>query len=165
MERFPGHRLWHRVSPRFGTPLEATAGMLVIAEAIMAIFALQTDALFVLFSAATLLPALIYAATVLLYVVKRRTLPPSQGFTLGRWETPVIVLAVIWLVFELALFRDASFAASWKYILVMLAIGAVYLVFLLIKRGGPSGLAMPDLHNIDAALDPGAESAHDREQP
>jgi len=152
-ERFPGHKLWHPISPRFHTPLAATAGVFVIAELILAVFALQTDALFVLFSAATLLPTLIYAATVVLYVVKRKSLPPSQGFTLGRWENPVIVLAVVWLVFELALFRDASFAPSWLYILVMMAIGAVYLVALLVRRGGPAGLAMPDMHNIDAVLD------------
>ena len=151
--RFPGHRLFHTISPRSRTPLAATVGVLVVAQLILAVFALRTDALFVLFSAATLLPALIYAATVLLYVVKRRTLPPSRGFTLGRWETPVIVLAVLWLLFELSLFRDSSFAASWLYILVMAALGAVYLVVLLVKRGGPAGLEMPHRHSVDTELD------------
>ena len=148
-ERFPGYR----VSPRFHTPLAATTAVFVIAELILAVFALQTDALFILFSAATLLPALIYAATVALYIAERNSLPPSQGFSRGRWETPVIVLAVIWLIFELTLFRDASFAASWLYIVVMVAIGGVYLVALLVKRGGPGGLTTPDMHNIDAELD------------
>jgi amino acid transporter len=155
-ERFPGHSVWRTISPRFHTPLAATAGVFVIAEVILAVFALQTDALFNLFSAATLLPALIYAATVVLYIVKRRTLPASRGFTLGRWETPVIVLAVVWLLFELSLFRDASFVSPWIYILVMLAIGGIYLVTLLVKRGGSAGLAMPDMHSIDAELDAGA---------
>jgi len=59
----------------------------------------------------------------------------------------------VWLVFELSLFRDSSFAAPWLYILVMVAIGAVYLVGLLIKRGGPSSLAMPGMRSIDAELE------------
>jgi amino acid transporter len=152
-QRFPGYRLWRTVSSRYATPLAATGGVFVAAELILAVFALQTDALFSLFSAGTLLPALIYAATVALYIVKRKALPPSQGFTLGKWENPVIVLAVVWLVFELSLFRDSSFAAPWLYILVMVAIGAVYLVGLLIKRGGPSSLAMPGMRSIDAELE------------
>lgn len=163
-ERFPGHRLWHVVSPRYDTPLAATGLVFVVAELILAIFALQTDALFSLFSAATLLPALIYAATVALYIAKRRSLPPSQGFTLGRFETPVIVLAVAWLVFELSLFRDASFVNSWLYILAMVAVGAIYLVILLVRRGGPAGLAMPDMAPIDAELDAGTTRTHDGEQ-
>ncbi len=156
-DRFPGHVLWRRVSPRFGTPTAAAGLMFVIGELILAIFAYQTDALFSLFAAATLLPAVIYAATVLLYIVKRRSLPPSKGFRLGRFETPVIVLAAAWLVFELLIFRDSSFATAWLYVLVMVAIGAVYLVFLLLRRGGPSGLAMPDLHSIDRELDEDAK--------
>jgi len=163
-ERFPGHRLWHPISRRYRTPMAATAGVFLVAEVILAVFALQTDALFSLFSAATLLPALIYAATVVLYVVKRKSLPPSQGFTLGRWETPVIVLAVLWLVFELALFRDASFVNSWLYILVMVALGAVYLVILLARRGGPAGLAMPEMHSIDADLDADGRRTQEGEQ-
>jgi amino acid transporter len=157
-ERFPGGRIWRTISFRYRTPLAATGCVFVITELILAIFALHTDALFALFSAGTLLPALIYAATVVLYVVKRKTLPPNQGFTLGRWETPVIVLAVIWLVFELSLFRDASFASSWLYILVMFAMGAVYLVVLLIKRG-PAGLEMPHIRFIGATLDVDARRA------
>ena len=101
---------------------------------------------------ATLLPALIYAGTVLMYIVKRRSLPPTQGFSLGRWELPVIVLASVWLVYELLIFRDESFAQPRLYVLVMVAIGAVYLAYLLI-RYGVSGLTMPELADIDRALD------------
>jgi hypothetical protein len=87
-----------------------------------------------------------------MYVVKRRSLPPSRGFSLGRWELPVIVLASVWLVYELLIFRDASFAQPRLYVLVMLGIGAVYLAYLLIRRG-TSGLTMPDLADVDRALD------------
>lgn len=151
-QRFPGHALWHRVSPRHGTPLAATGLMAVICELILAIFAFETNALFNLFSAATLLPAIIYAATLLLYIVKRRSLPASKGFTLGRWEGVVLLLAFIWLVYELAIFRDASFLVPWAYVAVMMVIGVVYLAFLLAVRGGARGLAMPDMHSVDGAL-------------
>jgi hypothetical protein len=93
-----------------------------------------------------------YAITTLLYVVKRNKLPHSDKFNLGAWETPLMVIAVVWLVFELSLFRDSSFADAWKYVLVMLAIGAVYFVYLLATRG-TKGLTMPDMHSIDAELD------------
>jgi amino acid transporter len=155
-QRFPGHKALHKVSPRFNTPAIATGVMFVIAQLILAIFALQTDALFSLFSAATLLPAVIYAAVVLLYIIKRKHLPPSQGFTLGRFELPVIVVAAVWLLFELSIFRDESFLKSWIYVAIMVALGGVYLVYLLISRGGAKNLAMPDLHSIDHELDANA---------
>lgn len=160
-ERFPGWQVWKKVSPRYGTPLFATLFIFVIAEAILAIFSGNTNALFVLFGAATLLPAIIYAGTVVLYLVKRKSLPPSQGFTLGRWETPIMVVALIWLAFELSLFRDASFAQAWLYVLILVVIGAIYLGYLLISRGGAKGLKMPDMHSIDSELDQdAAERSH-----
>ena len=122
-ERFPGWQVLHKVSPRFKTPLNATIVMTVISAVILGLFSTSTDALFKLFSAATLLPAIIYAITVGLYIAKRRQLPESKGFTLGRWETPILVVAVVWLVFELSLFRDASFKDPWLYALVMIVIG------------------------------------------
>lgn len=157
--RFPGHSMWRKVSPRFGTPTAATGMMFVLAELILAVFALRTDALFSLFAAATLLPAVIYAATVLLYIVKRKSLPPSKGFTLGKFEVPVIILASMWLVFMLPVFRDESFISSWQYVGIIVAIGGVYLVYMLIKCGGPSGISMPDLRSIDAELDADAKHA------
>jgi amino acid transporter len=150
--RFPGWQLWRQVDAQRGTPRNAALLVLVVAEVILAIFANREDALFKLFGAATLLPAIIYFATVLLFVFTRRKLPPTHGFSLGRWEVPVIVLATVWLVFELSIFRDASFRDPWIYVLVMVAIGAVYLLYLLATRG-TKGLAMPAMASIDAELD------------
>jgi amino acid transporter len=152
-ERFPGWSHWKRISPRFGTPLRATVFYVVLAEVILGLFsAFSEDALFTLFGAATLLPAVIYAATVGLYLVKRRSLPANGKFDLGRWEIPVLVVAVVWLVFELALFRDAAFADAWLYVVVLLVIGAVYLGALLVTRGR-GALALPEARSIDAELD------------
>ncbi|PXY28969.1 amino acid permease [Prauserella coralliicola] len=150
--RFPAWRLLSRVNPSTGTPLNASVFLLVVSQVVLALFATSTQALFSLFAAATLLPALIYAATVALYLVKRRTLPPSKGFRLGRWEAPVLVVSVVWLAYELLIFRDASFAEPWLYVLVMFAIGAAYLGYLLVRHG-VSGLSMPDMHDIDKTLD------------
>ncbi len=151
-ERFPGWQLLHKVNRTTSTPVNAALFMLIVSEVILLAFGFSTGALFSLFSAATLLPALIYAGTVLLYIVKRKDLPPSSGFTLGKWEAPVLVIASVWLVFELLIFRDASFAAVWAYVAVLFAIGALYLIYLLVRRG-KSGLAMPELHDIDRELD------------
>lgn len=151
-QRFPGWQLLHRIHRARQTPLNASIFMFVVAQAVLAVFSGSTDALFSLFSAATLLPAIIYAGTVAMYVAKRRSLPPSQGFSLGRWETPVIVIACVWLVYELLIFRDASFRDPWIYVLVMFGVGAVYLAYLLIRRG-VSGMSMPDMADVDKVLD------------
>ena len=55
-------------------------------------------------------------------------------------------------MFVLSLFRDASFKDPWLYVLAMVAIGAVYLGYLLVTRG-KEGLKMPELASIDAELD------------
>ncbi|MET0898574.1 MAG: amino acid permease [Mycobacterium sp.] len=151
-QRFPGWQALHKVNSRTRTPLNATIALTVVSLVILGLFSTSTDALFKLFGAATLLPAIIYAITVTLYITTRRKLPPSAGFSLGRWEKPVIVVAVVWLVFALSLFRDASFRDPWLYLLVMVALGAVYLGYLLVTRG-KDGLKMPDMHSIDAELD------------
>ncbi|MCW2828884.1 MAG: amino acid/polyamine/organocation transporter, superfamily [Marmoricola sp.] len=151
-ERFPGWQQWNQISPRFHTPLKATLMYVVLAQLILAVFSRSEDALFTLFGAATLLPAVIYAATVVLYLVKRKDLPVNGKFDLGGSEVQVLGIAVIWLVFELSLFRDASFKDAWLYVLVMVVLGALYLGFLLARRG-VHGLAMPDMHSIDAVLD------------
>lgn len=155
-ERFPGWRLFSRVNRRFRTPLASAALVMLIGQLILAVFSQTTDALFVLFAAGSLIPALIYAGTVGMYVYKRRTLPaaPKGALRIPRWvEILVTCIAVAWLVFELSIFRDKSFAAPWTYVGIMLAMGAVYLVANLVRRGGVQRFSMPDLSSIDAAFD------------
>lgn len=156
-ERFPGAAAWRRVHPRLGTPLLATVLVGLVIEIVLAAFANRQDALFKLFSAATLMPCLIYIATVILYVFTRRRLPHhANAFSLGRFEIPVVVLALIWLLFELSIFRDASFNDPWIYIGVMFGIGLVYLAWLLVSRR-KRGLQMPSSVSIDRALDEAAQ--------
>lgn len=161
-ERFPAWQVLRRISPGRKTPAAATIAFFAITQTILAIFSTAEDALFILFSTATLLPAMIYAGTVLMYAIKRRSLPVSRGFALGVLEVPVLVLAGAWLVFELAIFRDASFAQPRLYVFVMVAIGLIYLAYLL-KTRGRRGLTMPDMVDVDRELDAGAVlSADDR---
>lgn len=155
--RFPGHQILHKVHPKYYTPCNATVFSMLITQVVLAAFSQDQSALFTLFGAATLLPAMIYAATVMMYIVKRKELPESRGFKLGRWETPIIYLAVIWLAFELLLFRDEQFSGAWRYIALMCAIGGAYLTYLLLTRGS-QGLTMPDMISIDAVLDKDAKS-------
>jgi amino acid transporter len=141
-ERFPGYQLFRQVNKQTGTPVASTLLCGILIEVVLAGFALlgilvpsQSSTLSYLFSAATLLPAIIYLATVVLYIYARRKLPETHGFSLGVFEWPIIILSVIWLVFELAIFRDATlFAAPWVYSLVMFGIGLLYFVWLLVMR-------------------------------
>src|SRR5436190_2412258 len=140
-ERFPGHLLLRRVGEQTGTPVAATLLCGILIEVVLAIFALlgilvpsQSNTLTNLFSAATLLPAIIYLATDVLYIYARRKLPETHGFKLGIWEWPIIVLSVIWLLFELSIFRDSQFRAPWVYSLAMFGIGLIYFFWILITR-------------------------------
>lgn len=158
-DRFPGSRLWRQVSETRGTPMLAALLIGVMCEIVLAIFASRQDALFKLFSAATLLPAIIYFATVILYIVRRRRLPQERGrFHLGRLEKPVLIVAVVWLLFELSIFRDASFKDSWIYAGVMFVVGAAYLGWLLFSRGDrglePPGTVSPD-KELEVGRQPG----------
>ncbi|MGW5781939.1 amino acid permease [Streptomyces sp. NPDC003863] len=158
-ERFPGWRAWRKVHASTGTPRNAAFFLLVVTEATLAVFANRTDALLTLSSAGALLSTIIYTAVVVLYLVRRRRLPAGHGFSLGRLKTPVAVVALIWLAFELSIFRDSSFADPWIYLCVMAAGGALYLGWLLWRRG-LYGLAMPDMHSIDAGFRAGPDN-HD----
>ena len=151
-ERFPGWQLLRKVNPKTNTPMNAAIFMMIVSEAILLAFGFSTGVLFAFFSAATLLPAMIYAGTTLLYILKRKNLPPTEGFKLGKWEVPVLTIASVWLVFELLIFRDASFASVWLYVAIFFLLGGAYLAFLFIKRGR-SGLDMPELTDIDRELD------------
>ena len=89
------------------------------------------------------MPAIIYFITVILYLFARRKLPGElgqRGFNLGVWEWPVIIVSLVWLVFELSIFRDASFKDPWIYVAIMMGVGVIYFIYLLAAR---RSFAMP----------------------
>ncbi|MEU8683982.1 amino acid permease [Streptomyces sp. NPDC048611] len=98
--RFPAHRLMRRVSPRTRTPVPAT--VLIFALGVVLMVALPGAALLELITASTILPALIYGSTIVLYLAVRRGLDRRKGaFDLGRFELPVAICALVWTLFAL----------------------------------------------------------------
>ncbi|MCP2289646.1 APC family permease [Nocardia amikacinitolerans] len=93
--RFPAHRLMRRVDPRTRTPVPAT--ILIFCLGVVLMVALPGDALLELITASTILPALIYGSTIVLYLTVRKRLDRRKGaFDLGRFELPVAIAALLW---------------------------------------------------------------------
>jgi amino acid transporter len=128
--RLPGYQLWRRVPRATGGPSWATILAAVIGAGITLVLRTHTSALVTLFTASTIMPAILYASTVLLYIlVGRRRRGQADHFSLGRWEIPVIAGAVIWLAYELVIligpteFRDAQY-----YVLGALGVGLLFYI-------------------------------------
>jgi hypothetical protein len=98
----------------------------------------NTDALIDMFTAGTLMPAITYTGTVLLYAAVVRRLPSEPGyFQLGRWQRLVITGALLWLAYELiVLIGPDIFRAAQGYALIVILLGVVVfgLVWLLEPR-------------------------------
>jgi amino acid transporter len=139
--RLPGHQLLHRVPRPAGGPPWATIGAAVLGGVITLALRTHTAALVTLFTASTIMPALLYAGTVLLYVLTSRQRGRTDGLGVtqrpfGRFELPIVAGALIWLAYELVVligpgaFRDAQY-----YVLGSLGLGLVfYLVQLVTER-------------------------------
>ena len=87
---FPWLFTVQEVGRQTSTPVAATLFCGILIVVVLAVFALlgilvpsQSNTLTNLFSAATLLPAIIYLATVVLYIYARRKLPETHGFQPG----------------------------------------------------------------------------------
>jgi amino acid transporter len=130
--RFPAHRLLRRVNPRTHTPVPATILIFVLGVVLMV--ALPGAALLKLIEASTILPAIIYGFTVVLYLAVRKRLDRKKGaFDLGRFELPVAIGALVWSV--AALFALVSPPAAIVPVLVvvgLLIVGALYFLRMLI---------------------------------
>ncbi|MEU9087167.1 amino acid permease [Streptomyces sp. NPDC048357] len=98
--RFPAHRLMRRVNPRTSTPIPATVLVFVLGVVLMV--ALPGAALLELITASTILPALTYGSTIVLYLAVRGRLSRKKGaFDLGRFELPVAICALVWTLVAL----------------------------------------------------------------
>ncbi|MCW2641939.1 MAG: amino acid permease-associated region [Dactylosporangium sp.] len=126
-ERVPASNLLSRVPRPTGGPTYATLLAGLTSVVIVLAFASNADALAQLSGAATLMPAILYAGTVALYIgTRHRYTPNADDFTLGRWEKPVVAGAVVWLVVELCIFLiPAQFRQAQYYALGTLAVGAL----------------------------------------
>jgi amino acid transporter len=120
------------VNPRTQTPVPATILILVVGVVLMV--ALPGEALLQLIVGGTILPALIYGATVVLYLsVRKRLEHKESGFSLGRFEVPIAIAALIWVA--AAVFVLVTPKSNFVPALVVLGLilaGGVYFAYLLI---------------------------------
>jgi amino acid transporter len=133
-ERFPGQRLFKRVNPRTSTPIPAT--VLQLGLGIALIMGIRGTAMMQLILAGAILVTIPYAMTVVLYLVVRGKLDRKGGaFNLGRFEVPVAIAALVWLL--AAAFVSIVSAPTIVPVLIvvgMLAIGGAYLTYLMVCR-------------------------------
>jgi amino acid transporter len=129
--RFPADRLLRRVNPRTRTPIPAT--VLVLVAGVVLILGVPGDALIDLITAGTILPLLLYGGTVVLYLAVRGRLEKRENaFSLGRFELPVAITALVWLLFALFVLVTPSTALTPVLIVVgLIALGAVFFAGLL----------------------------------
>lgn len=159
-KRFPGHQLWAKVPPSLKTPAYSAALAAISSGAILLVLMNNTNALVQLFTASTLMPAVLYLLTVLLYVFTAHRHPTESGyFTLGRWEWPVIVGSIVWLVYELSvLIIPSDFRTAQYYALGAIGVGAV--VFVVMRMLEPGAMS----HEVGATGSRALEAADRPEQ-
>lgn len=130
--RFPAYRLMRRVNPRTHTPIPAT--LLILALGVVLMVALPGDALLELITTGTILPVLIYGATVVLYLGVRKRLERKEGgFDLGRLELPVAIGALVWLI--VALFVLVTPDAAFTPVLInvgLIVVGGLFFLAMLV---------------------------------
>jgi amino acid transporter len=129
--RFPAHRLMRRVNPRTQTPIPAT--VLIFALGVLLMVALPGAALLELITASTILPAVTYGSTVVLYLAVRKRLDRRKGaFDLGRFELPVAICALVWtLVALFVLVAPREALVSVVIVVGLLVAGGLFLLFML----------------------------------
>jgi apolipoprotein N-acyltransferase len=95
--------------------------------------ALPGQALMQLITTSTILPILIYAATVVLYLTVRKRLERRKGaFDLGPFELPVAIAALLWLVVALIVLVTPGAALVPDLIVIgLLFVGGLYFLGML----------------------------------
>jgi amino acid transporter len=129
--RFPAAGLMRRVNPRTQTPVPATILILVVGVVLMV--GLRGEALMQLIVGGTILPALIYGATVVLYLSVRKRLEHREGgFSLGRFELPVATAALIWVVAALfVLVTPKSNFVPALVVVGLILVGGLYFAYMM----------------------------------
>lgn len=130
-DRFPAHRLMRKVDSRTQTPIPATILPVVIGIAML--LALPGDALLELVTSGTVLIALTYGGIVVLYLAVRKRLERKEGgFTLGRFEMPIAVSALIWSICVLIILLSPTSSRVPMVIVVgLLAVGGLYFGYMM----------------------------------
>jgi amino acid transporter len=130
--RFPCHRVLRQVNARTQTPIAAT--ILIFAGGVLLMIVMPGKALLALITAGTILPVLIYAATVVLYLSVRKRLVRKEGaFDLGRFELPVAITALVWLLgATFVLVTPPEAFVPVLIVLGLMLVGGLYFVGMLV---------------------------------
>jgi amino acid transporter len=130
--RFPASRLMRRVDARTQTPVPAT--LLLFAVGVVLMAALPGEALLPLITASTIIPIVVYLATIVLYLGVRRKLDRKAGaFSLGWFEVPVALAAMVWLLAAIfVLVTPAAARVPVLIVLGLMATGAAFFAAMLI---------------------------------
>jgi amino acid transporter len=124
--RFPFYKVMRRVNARTRTPIPATLLVLGVGVILMAV--MPGKALLQLILAGAIVTLLPYLMTIILYLAKRHKLDRRQGgFELGRWELPVAISALVWVL--ISLFLVISSSATPVPIVIAFGLSAVGLLY------------------------------------
>lgn len=147
--RIPFADTFAKVPRATGGPVWAAVLAAAVPILITLGFSANSDALTGFLGAGTLMPAILYSATVVLYITTRHKFTHHpDDFSLGRWEWPVVIGASIWLLVELAiLILPQEFRVAQYYAIGTLVIGAV--VFAIVRFRRPDKLIAEVGANVD----------------
>ncbi|MDE2029389.1 MAG: amino acid permease, partial [Alphaproteobacteria bacterium] len=105
-------------------------------SAVSAFFFWIADTATALYGAGAVLFALFYLTTVLGFAVGYRKLPPTDGFSLGRWHKPTVFLAALWLIVEIGILTiPAEFHSVARATSGVMAAGALLYLAVGRRRG------------------------------
>lgn len=91
--RFPLSDVFHRVTAKTNTPGNA----ILLATIIECLVALYFTRLGDLIAASAMIPVIVYLVVTIGYAVQRRKFPIQRdGFSLGRFDRPITIAAVLW---------------------------------------------------------------------
>ncbi|MEU3342974.1 amino acid permease [Streptomyces sp. NPDC006668] len=142
----PFSGMWRRIHIRTRTPVPALLAGLAIGVLMMIYGYAQGNAFGTLVSATALIPYIIYLFTVIAYAVRRRTLTAIPGaFSLGRFGTPVMVIALVWLAAVILTLALPSEFRSADYIIVGWVVLAAVWYFAALRKRLREGVAAIDL--------------------
>lgn len=128
--RFPASKVMGRVNPRTRTPIPAT--LLVLAVGVILMALMPGDALLQLIMAGAIVTILPYLMTIVLYLATRHKLDRKPGgFDLGRWEWPVAIGALVWVIISLfVVIATSPSAAPIVLAFGLSAAGLLYFAYL-----------------------------------
>ncbi|WP_167815085.1 APC family permease [Sporolactobacillus shoreae] len=123
--------LFKKVSSRTSSPIYAT--ILILVFGIVA--TVFSSSLTTLIGVTAILPAIIYFITIVCYGLARKNVKIKEGnFNLGKAAKPVFILAILWLIFELAILTvPTQFHMTALLSIVLILIGFV-IYFVVIKK-------------------------------